>query len=249
MISPHSILNPVWRKNLVRVVAERLSSLAKIIVEKASQHLASANGSRRRMCRRSNGHLLLNALMGSCAVVEINILGQRTPQMRLAEDHDRIQTFLADGTDPTFGKGVGLGCLTGGQHNFHARGSKDRVKGGGELAVMVMDQETQGFRTGARFTQLPGELTSLLGHPSGVRLIGAARQIHPAGVQFDEEQHVNGLQPQGLDGEEIAGQHLMLVVVQERAPRAAATLRCGRETMAPHHVLHGLGIEVEPQLE
>ncbi len=85
---------------------------------------------------------------------------QHTPQMTLTEDHDRIQAFPADGTDPTLplafpsviGKGVGLGCLTGGQHNFHALGSEDRVKGDSELAVMVMDQEAQGLRTSTRLT-------------------------------------------------------------------------------------------------
>jgi hypothetical protein len=38
---------------------------------------------------------------------------------------------------------------------------------------------------------------------------------------FDEEETVQGLQREGFDGEEIAGQELVSVVAEKRAPGAA----------------------------
>lgn len=41
-----------------------------------------------------------------------------------------------------------------------------------------------------------------------------------AHTQFNENEHVNGFQPQCFDGEKVTCQHLMLVMSQEGAPCA-----------------------------
>jgi hypothetical protein len=42
--------------------------------------------------------------------------------------------------------------------------------------------------------------------------------VDPPGVQFDEEQHGKPPQPDGVDGEEVAGHDLGRLLVQERPP-------------------------------
>jgi hypothetical protein len=43
----------------------------------------------------------------------------------------------------------------------------------------------------------------------------------PPGVQFDEEQHLQPLQPEGVDGEEVAGDDLCGLLAKGRAPGCA----------------------------
>lgn len=52
---------------------------------------------------------------------------------------------------------------------------------------------------------------------------GAARNIDATGSEMDEEQHVDGVEPGSLNGKEIAGEDLLLVMFQQFAP--ATTVR------------------------
>jgi hypothetical protein len=49
------------------------------------------------------------------------------------------------------------------------------------------------------------EVAGLLGDPDTVGVGGNAGQVDAPGVQFDEEQHIEPSQPDGVDGEEVAG--------------------------------------------
>jgi hypothetical protein len=50
---------------------------------------------------------------------------------------------------------------------------------------------------------------------------GTTGQMHPSCAMLQKEKDIQRLQRQGLDGEEIARQELVLVVIEEDAPRAA----------------------------
>ncbi|MBA2265810.1 MAG: hypothetical protein H0W17_05380 [Chloroflexi bacterium] len=67
-----------------------------------------------------------------------------------------------------------------------------------ELGVPVAQEEPN-----TRTPLFDGELPGLLGDPRRVGLRGDARQLHSPGREFDEEQDVDGLQPDRLDGEEV----------------------------------------------
>jgi hypothetical protein len=54
---------------------------------------------------------------------------------------------------------------------------------------------------------LPGRLR----HPVAIRVRRHAGQVHPSCPDFNVEQHVQGLQPERLDGEEVASHDLLLV--------------------------------------
>lgn len=84
---------------------------------------------------------------------------------------------------------------------------EEGVKGFAELAVIVVDQETKG---GFSVFEFPYQLSGWLAGPHFIWISRHASQMHPACTQFDEEEHLQGLQPDGFDGEEITGQDLLL---------------------------------------
>jgi len=47
---------------------------------------------------------------------------------------------------------------------------------------------------------------------------GHASEVDPAGGHFDEEQHIQPLQPHRIDGEEVAGDDPGRLLAQERPP-------------------------------
>ena len=98
---------------------------------------------------------------------------------------------------------------------------KHVIKGFTELAIMVMDQEVEGFFSVIEF---PHHLSGLLGNPGFVWIGSDACKMHLARTQFDEEKHVKGLQSDGFDGEEVASQDLLFIMVDQGTPtnRAAA---------------------------
>src|SRR5260370_23296730 len=55
---------------------------------------------------------------------------------------------------------------------------------------------------------------------------------------------IDRLQPDGFDGEEIAGQHLLSVMLEKGPPRTATALGSRRHVMAAQDVAHGGRIEV-----
>jgi hypothetical protein len=62
-------------------------------------------------------------------------------------------------------------------------------------------QLTGHVRISAPYEQVAG----LLGDPCAIGIRGHPGQMDSAGVQFDEEQHVQPPQPDRVDGEEVAG--------------------------------------------
>jgi hypothetical protein len=62
------------------------------------------------------------------------------------------------------------------------------------------------------------QVAGLLGDPQTVGVGGHPGQVDPSGVQLDEEQHVQPLQPHGVDSEEVAGEDPGGLLAQERLP-------------------------------
>ena len=74
---------------------------------------------------------------------------------------------------------------------------------------------------------IPNELTGLLGEPDRGGLASATDQIHVSGVQFDEEQNIERLQPDRLNAEEITSQHARLMTIHDGTPVSGATRTVG----------------------
>src|SRR4029453_47218 len=73
-----------------------------------------------------------------------------------------------------------------------------------EFLVPVANQEAKQFGAfGQRPTQVPG----LLRHPRRARIRRASGEMNTAAAEFNEEEHVQSLQPDGLDRKEIDREH------------------------------------------
>jgi hypothetical protein len=81
-------------------------------------------------------------MRASHIVIIVDILKQDAPQMSGIQDKDQIQALFSDSPTPTFGVSIGIRCLVGGVNDVKGFTLKDCVKGIGELAVIVVDQET-----------------------------------------------------------------------------------------------------------
>jgi len=57
----------------------------------------------------------------------------------------------------------------------------------------------------ALLTQHKQQVAGLLGDPAAVRVGGHPGHVDPPGIQLDKEQHIQPPQPDGVTGEEVAG--------------------------------------------
>ena len=173
--------------------------------------------------------------------------GEQTLSERAADDvirdEDMIQALLSDCSHPTFGIGIRIGRPVGSGNDMEAFASEDGIERSSEFAIVVVDQDTQG-----RFPviELPNQLPGLLGDPDLVRIGGDTGQVHSACPQLDEEEHIRGLQPDRLHGEEAASQELFLVMRHQVTPTdgtAADGRRCDIVTLEHIANRRGAGLE------
>ena len=87
------------------------------------------------------------------------------------------------------------------QDDLGALGPEQIIEGPAEFGVPIAQQELDSSSLLAEFQQ---QVPGLLGDPGAVGIGGHAGKVDAAGVQFDEEQHVQPFEPHGVDGEEVA---------------------------------------------
>ena len=80
---------------------------------------------------------------------------------------------------------------------------EDGVKGLGELLIVIADHKPERRVASLEF---PDQLARLLSDPGRVRIRCTAGEVNAPRTQLKEEENVDRLQEEGLDGEEIAGQ-------------------------------------------
>src|SRR6266540_4676220 len=91
-------------------------------------------------------------------------------------------------------------------------------KGSGELGVPVVDQEPHGPPL---LLEGHGQVPALLGDPLRIRVACRSAEMHLPRPELDPHQHIQGLQPDGLHGEEVAGEDALGLGTQELTPRGA----------------------------
>src|SRR6266487_6234776 len=91
-----------------------------------------------------------------------------------------------------------------------------------ELAVAVTDEKP---RPDAFVAKLHQEVACLLGHPAAIRVGRDPGQVDAPGRKLDEKQHVEALQEERVDGEEVALQDARRLSPQELAPVLLEPLR------------------------
>src|SRR5215472_6357790 len=97
--------------------------------------------------------------------------------------------------------------------------------------------------------QLPGQIPRLLHHPLAGGMGGHPGEVNAAAADLNEEEDVEQAQPDRVHGEEVAGQDLVGVLVDELAPGALAAARRREHAVAAQHPLHGLVRATVAELE
>jgi hypothetical protein len=78
---------------------------------------------------------------------------------------------------------------------------------------------------------------------------GAASQVNPATAELDEEQHIQALEPDRVDREEVGGQDLVGVLAEELAPAGPGSEGRRRHAMAAEDSANGLVGAAHAELE
>ena len=109
-----------------------------------------------------------------------------------------------EAADPAPGERIGPWRSYRGADSYDALSAEELIELLRELGVSIADQQPDGMRSvGQHHAQVAG----LLAYPCSDRVGGDPGHVHPSGVELDEEQHVEALQQDRVDREEVACQH------------------------------------------
>lgn len=98
-------------------------------------------------------------------VVMPTVDAEHVLEMAAAEDQDPIEAVGADGPHPAFGVGVRAWRLDGRADHLDPLGAEDLVEGVAELAVAIVDEESEGLR----IPEFHDEVARLLDDPTSIR--------------------------------------------------------------------------------
>jgi hypothetical protein len=149
--------------------------------------------------------------VGTVDVVVLDVGLKHLLEVSSPDDQQPIQALGSHRADPALGVGVGVGCLHRRDQHLGALRPK-HVERAGELRVSVADEELQWPMLAHQ------QVAGLLGNPGAVRVGGHAGQVDPPGAHFDEEQHIQPVQPDRVHGEEVAGHDSGGLLAQSRPP-------------------------------
>src|SRR5258708_26355765 len=184
--------------------------------------------------------------MRTRSVVIGDVFVENLAEMGFAEDKEFVQTLMPNCPHPSLSIRVGVWRTKRCANDVSMGGLENRIEGGHELGVSVMDQEMD---AGLTVFQLPNHLAGLLSDSRGVRMGRAASQIHAPRLKLDKEQHIYGLQEERVDREEIASEKLCLVMLHQLPPTGRlAPLWCWRDAVPLQHIGSRLFTDLLTQL-
>ena len=140
--------------------------------------------------------------MWTMSVVVLDIDPEDLFQVTTADGQQPVQALGADGTDPALRVGVRVRRLDRRDEHLGTLGAEHVVEPTTELGVPVADEEAH---LPALLAQHQEQASGLLGDPGPIGVGRHAGQVDPPSGRFDEEQHIQPPQPDGVDREEVAG--------------------------------------------
>lgn len=126
-----------------------------------------------------------------------------TAQVTFTVDQHAVAAFGAHRPNPPLGIAIRPRRLRRLLHHRDAHGGEDLIEDGSELAVPIADQETEHC---CSLTEVDQEIAGLLSSPGAGRVGGHAQDVDAPRTDFHHEQHVQALQKDRVNMEEIAGQ-------------------------------------------
>jgi len=139
------------------------------------------------------------------------VLLQDEPKVPLVDDDEVVQTLTPQGADQTLGDGVRLGCPDGGQQRLDAEPGGVRDEATTVAAVAVPDEIAGLLAPGSGRDQLAP-------NPLGRGMGGHVEMHQPSASMGDKKEHVQRVQADGRDGEEVGRPDVRGVVAEEGPP-------------------------------
>jgi hypothetical protein len=143
-----------------------------------------------------------------------------------AEDEPAVEALAPDGAHPAFRVRVCVRRLHRLADDLDPFAAEDRVEPAAELAVAIVDQQPERPLT---LVERHQQVARLLFHPPALGVARYGDVLDPAPLERDEEQHVEPLQPERLDREEITSKDPVGLLTEELPPAEAVALRRRRQ--------------------
>ena len=131
-------------------------------------------------------------------------------KMAAGDDQYPVEQFTANRSNSSLGDRVRPGCAHRGAQDSYALAGEHGFEHAGGFGVAVPDQNAE---LGRAVAEVHKKVACMLGHPGTTGVGGDSQEVHPTGRVLHHEQHIQPLQQQCLDAEEIGG---------ENAPRCTA---------------------------
>ena len=132
--------------------------------------------------------------MGPTTIVMIDKDSERSHEVLCVQDQQPVQAFRPNRANEPLRDPIRLRDLNRRTNDARALRLKDDIETACELSTMVANQESHWIVT---LGERPCDVPRLLRHPFAVGMGRAAGQVHAATGDFDEEQHVQPLEPDG----------------------------------------------------
>jgi hypothetical protein len=133
----------------------------------------------------------------------LGVLGQYLAQVLLVVDEQTVGAFRSCGADEPLGVGVHPGRLRCALEDRDVLRGEDRVEGLGVFVIPVAQQVSEGAGALAEVGQeIPRELRD----PDRTGMGSDSEDVHAPGAKLHYEEHIQPLQSDGVDVEEVRGQ-------------------------------------------
>ena len=191
-----------------------------VIVMKPSEHPVSFDSSSGYEPRRQGRGAecgwatLADSLVRSGPVEVRTIHCENALQMDLAEEKDVVQAFPAQGADEALDVGGRLGREDRCPNHSDARATGDAVEGGGELAVVVAEQEL-------RAVAERSEVSQLLDDPGGGGCHRGRGMDELPRFEVGHHEDIMAAEPEVANLDEVAGPDARSLLAKEGGPTLA----------------------------
>jgi hypothetical protein len=145
-------------------------------------------------------------------VVMLGILAKYVLEMPAAEDQQPVKALTTHAPDPTLGVRVRVRRPDRRADHSNSFVLEDLIEAPAELGVAIADQEAERLLATIDSHE---QVARLLRDPGACRVRRASNELDPAALERDEEEHVDPLQPGGLNREEITSERRRRVLAEE----------------------------------
>jgi hypothetical protein len=146
---------------------------------------------------------LVPRLVRPVFVIMPRVLGQDTLEVPFAGDQQVVQALAPQCSREPLRKGIRSRRPDRRLDDPRAVAGEHVVEDGRELAVAVADEELE---LAGAFAEVHEQVAGLLGGPCPGGVRGDTQDVHPAGLDFYHEEHVQALEEHGVDVEEVTCQ-------------------------------------------